>query len=123
MKLILNDIKYLCLQNIKIHKNRIYYDIDNIRINGLYIKIIKNMNNLNNKYKVFLDKDILIINNLINKNYNSFIHDINNPSIEIIKNDITEEIYNNNEKYIIIGFMSINDNYYPKIHILPWNEI
>ena len=38
MKLILNDINYLCLKDINFYKDRIYYNINNIRINGLYLR-------------------------------------------------------------------------------------
>ena len=122
MNIILNDIKYLNIDNISFYKKRIYYNIDNIRINGLFIKINKNIIENDNKYKIYLDKDILLINDLINKNYKEFINDKNNPHIEISRNNITEKIYNNNDKFIILRFMSINDNNYPKIHILPWTN-
>ena len=122
MKLILNDIKYLSLKDIKFYKNRFYYHINDIHINGLYFKIIKNMDDNKEKYRVYLDKDINLLNDFLGKKYKSFIHNSENPSIEVVKNDITEKIYNDNEKYLILGFMSINENNYPKIHILPCLE-
>ena len=118
MIIIFNDVKYLNINNISFYKNRIYYNIGNIRINGLYIQIKKNIIEKGNKYKILLDKDILIVNDLIGKKYKEFINDINNPSIEISKNSITEKIYNNNQENIVLKFMSINDNNYPRIHIL-----
>ena len=122
MKLILNDIKYLSLKDIKFYKNRFYYHINDIHINGLYFKIIKNMDDNKEKYRVYLDKDINLLNDFLGKKYKSFIRNSENPSIEVVKNDITEKIYNDNEKYLILGFMSINENNYPKIHILPCLE-
>jgi len=122
MKLILNDINYLCLQDINFYKDRIYYNINNIRVNGLYFKVAKNMIELDDKYKVCLTDDIISLNEYISGKYKSFIKDINNPSIEVVKNSITEKIYNDDKKYLVLSFMSINDNNYPKIHILPWQE-
>lgn len=119
MKLILNDIKYLNLKWISFYKERIYYHMDNIRMNGLYIKVTKRMEENKDKYKVYLSKDFISFNEYISKNYKSFIKGFNNPSIEVVKNSVTEKIYNNKDKYIILGFMSINENNYPKIHILP----
>lgn len=122
MILILNDIKNFNKENLSFYKNRIYYSIDNIRVNGLYIKVKKNITESDDKYNIFLDKSFLIINDLIGKNYNKFINNKDNPSIKVCKNNITEKIYKNNEKYIILKLMSINCNNYPKIHILPWME-
>jgi hypothetical protein len=123
MKLILNDIKYLSLKDINFYKDRIYYQINNIRTNGLYFKIIKNMIETDNKYKVYLTKDINLLNEYICKRYKSFIKDNDNPYIEVVKNNITEKIYNDNGNYLILSFMSINDNNYPKIHILQCQQV
>ena len=122
MKIILNDIKYLSLKDINFYKDRIYYHINEIRINGLYIKISKNMVKKDDKYIVYLNKNMLNLNDLIGKNYKSFIKNVNNPRIEVIKNTKTNDIFNDNSDYLILNFMSINDNNYPKIHILPWKE-
>ena len=122
MRLVLNDIKYLCLDNISFYKDRIHYDIQNIKLNGIYIKFNKKMILNDNKYIVYLNKDILKLNDLLSNLYKSFIRDINNPSIEVVKNDKTDNIFNDNSEYLILNFMSINDNYYPKIHILPCRE-
>lgn len=119
MKLILNDIKYLSLKDIKFYKNRFYYHINDIHIYGLYFKIIKNMDDNKEKYKVYLNKDINLLNDFIRKKYKPFIRNSINPSIEVIKNNITGGIYNNDEKYLVLSFLSINENNYPKIHILP----
>ena len=119
MRLVLNDIKYLSLDNISFYKDRIYYDIKNIKLNGIYIKFNKKMILNDNKYIVYLNKDILKLNDLLGNLYKPFIRDINNPSIEVIKNDKTDDIFNDNSEYLLLNFMSINDNYYPKIHILP----
>tara|TARA_B100001094_G_scaffold5855_1_gene5229 strand:- start:5129 stop:5512 length:384 start_codon:yes stop_codon:yes gene_type:complete len=123
MKLILNDIKYLSLKDINFYKDRIYYHINNIRINGLYFKINKNMIETDNKYKVYLTKDIISLNEYISEKYKSFIKDNDNPYIEVVKNNITDKIYNDNETYLILNFMSINDNNYPKIHILQCQQV
>jgi len=122
MKIILNDIKYLSLKDISFYKNKINYHINNFKMNGLYIKIKKNMIEKGDKYIVYLTEDIILLNELIEKEYKSFIKEINNPSIEVVKNNITEKIYNDNLDYLVLNFMSINDNNYPKIHILPWKE-
>ena len=61
MILILNDIKFFNKQNLSFYKNRIYYNIDNIRINGIIYKNNKNMTENDDKYNIFLDKDFLII--------------------------------------------------------------
>ena len=122
MKLILNDIKYLSLKDIVFYKDRIYYHINNIRINGIYFKITKKMMEYDDKYKVYLSNDFISLNKYIGEKYKSFIKDINNPSIEVVKNSITEKIYNDKNKYLVLSFMSINDNNYPKIHILPCQE-
>jgi hypothetical protein len=119
MKLVLNDIKYLVLDNIYFYNDRIYYNINDFKMNGLYIKILKNMNENKDKYIVYLTPEIFKLNELIGIKYKSFIKDYNNPSIEVIKNKKTKEIFNNKSDYLILNFMSINDNNYPKIHILP----
>jgi hypothetical protein len=74
------------------------------------------------KYKVYLSNDFISLNEYIGEKYKSFIKDINDPSIEVVKNSITEKIYNDDKKYLVLSFMSINDNNYPKIHILPCQE-
>ena len=122
MKLILNDIKHISLKNISFYKKRIYYNINDIRIDGLYFKINKNMVVKDNKYKVYITKDIFLLNDLISEKYKSFINDIENPYIEVIQNNITREIYKDNIEYLVLNFRSINENNYPKIHILPWKE-
>ena len=122
MKLILNDIKYLNLKCVSFYKERIYYHINNIRMNGLYFKINKKMEENKDKYKVYLSTDFITLNEYISENYKSFIKDNDKPSIEVVKNSVTEKIYNDNEKYLILSFMSINENNYPKIHILPCLE-
>ena len=119
MKIILNDIKDLSIENMHVYKNRIYYEIENIRINGLFIRVDKNMIFKNNKYVVKLNKNIEILNNYFKK---SFILNNSYPSIEVIINNKTKDIFNDKNKYIVLNFMSINDNNYPKIHILSWNE-
>jgi hypothetical protein len=122
MKLILNDINYLSLKDIYFYKDRIYYTINNIRISGLYFKITKKMIEYDDKYKVYLSNDFISLNEYIGEKYKSFIKDINDPSIEVVRNSITEKIYNDDKKYLVLSFMSINDNNYPKIHILPCQE-
>ena len=118
MKLILNDIKYLSLEHINIYKNRIYYEINNIRFNGLFIRINKNMIQKNNKYIIQLDNSIETLNDFFKK---SFLKNGEINMIEVIKNDKTDIIFNDNNQYLVLNFMSINENNYPKIHILPCN--
>ena len=120
MKVILNDIKYVSLKDIKFYKDRIYYEINDIRVNGLFFKIKKNMILNDNKYTVMLDPDILSLNYYFSKKYKSFVRDSCNPYIEVIKNEKTDIIFNDKYEYIVLNFMSINDNNYPKIHISPW---
>ena len=122
MKLILNDIKYLSLKDIKFYNGRLYYHIEQFKMYGLFIRINKNMIEKYDKYKIYLTDDIIQLNDYISMKYKSFIKDINKPNIEVIKNEKTEKIYNDNQKYLVLNFMSINDNNYPKIHILPWQE-
>jgi hypothetical protein len=43
MKVILNDIKYVSLKDIKFYKDRIFYEIKDVRVNGLFFKIEKNI--------------------------------------------------------------------------------
>ena len=68
MKLILNDIKYLSLKDIVFYKDRIYYHIKNIRINGLYFKkcikkVIKNKITHNKMYYISSVYNEMIRNN------------------------------------------------------------
>ena len=120
MKVILNDIKYVSLKDIKFYKDRIFYEINDIRVNGLFFKIKKNMILTDNKYIVNLNPDILSLNYYFSKKYKAFVRDGHNPYIEVIKNKKTDIIFNDKHEYIVLYFMSINDNNYPKIHILPW---
>jgi len=120
MKLILNDLKYLLLSNIEVFKDRIYYNIGSIKINGIYLKSNKYMIKNKTNYIVRLDERMDLLNKFFNKEYRQFLRYNNYPYIEVIRNDKTEEIFNDNEEFIILNFMSINNNYYPKIHILPW---
>jgi len=120
MKLILNDLKYLLLSNIEVFKDRIYYNIGSIKINGIYLKSNKYMIKNKTNYIVRLDEKMNLLNKFFNKEYRQFLRYNNYPYIEVIRNDKTEEIFNDNEEFIILNFMSINNNYYPKIHILPW---
>jgi hypothetical protein len=120
MKVILNDIRYVSLKDIKFYKDRIFYEINDIRVNGLFFKIKKNMILTDNKYIVNLNPDILSLNYYFSKKYKSFLRDDCNPYIEVIKNEKTDIIFDDKHEYIVLNFMSINDNNYPKIHILPW---
>ena len=70
---------------------------------------------------ISLGKDILGFKgfkSFFNKN---FLRNENYPNIEVLNNTKTTTIFNDNNESIILNFMSINDNNYPKIHILPWN--
>ena len=120
MKVILNDIKYVSLKDIKFYKDRIFYEIKDVRVNGLFFKIEKNMILNDNKYTVILNPDILSLNSYLSDKYKSFIRDRDNPYIEVIRNNKTDSIFNDNQGFLVLNFMSINDNNYPKIHILPW---
>ena len=55
----------------------------------------KNVNENEDKYIVYLTREIFKLNELIGIKYKSFIKDYNNPSIEVIKNKKTKEIFNN----------------------------
>ena len=41
-------------------------------------------------------------------------------SQDIVDLDALDIIFDDKHEYIVLNFMSINDNNYPKIHILPW---
>ena len=122
MRLVLNNINDISLSNISINKNRIYYLIDNIKLNGIYFGIPKQMVLNENRYTIYFGycKMIKKINELFRENHKSFLKDNGSLYIEVFGNCVTESIFNDNESKICINFKSINDNNYPKIHILPW---
>lgn len=122
MRLVLNNINDISLSNISINKNRIYYLIDNIKLNGIYFGIPKQMVLNENRYTIYFGycKMIKKINELFRENHKSFLKDNGSLYIEVFRNCVTESIFNDNESKICINFKSINDNNYPKIHILPW---
>ena len=122
MRLVLNNINDISLSNILIYKNRIFYSDDDIRLNGIYFGVQKHMVSHENRYIVSfgLCKKIRQINEFFKKNHKPFLKGKDNLYIEVIENCFTESIFNGNESKICINFKSINDNNYPKIHILPW---
>ena len=120
MKLVLNNIKDLSISNINIHKDKIYYTIGMIRMSGIFLKYKKYMINNDNKYIVKLDEQMNLLNMFFNNKYRPFLKFNKYPYIEVIKNDKTKTIFNDKSDFLIIRFMSINHNNYPKIHILPW---
>jgi hypothetical protein len=122
MRLVLNNINDISLSNISINKNRIYYLIDNIKLNGIYFGIPKQMVLNENRYTIYFGycKMIKKINEFFRENHKSFLKDNGSLYIEVFRNCVTESIFNDNESKICINFKSINDNNYPKIHILPW---
>ena len=60
--LILNDLKYLLLSNIEVFKDRIYYNIGSIKINGIYLKSNKYMIKNKTNYIVRLDERMDLLN-------------------------------------------------------------
>jgi sucrose-6-phosphate hydrolase SacC (GH32 family) len=122
MRIVLNNINDISLSNISIYKNRIYYSNNDIRLNGIYFGIQKNMIPNENRYIVYFNrqKNISQLNDYFKSNHKSFLKDNGKLYIEVIKNSVTESIFHDNESKICINVKSINDNNYPKIHILPW---
>ena len=122
MKLVLNNINDISLSNISIYKNRIFYWIDDIKLNGLCFAWQKNMIQNETRYIInfgHCDK-IKRLNDFFRKNHRPFLKDNGYLYIEVIKNNVTELIFHDKKSKICINFKSINDNNYPKIHILPW---
>ena len=122
MKIVLNNIDDISLSSINIHKNIITYQLSNIKLNGLSFKYKKNMIQNGDRYIVNFgscDK-IKQLNEYFKKNHRPFLKDNGSLYIEVIRNKITESIFKDKGDLLCICFKSINDNKYPKIHILPW---
>jgi len=122
MKLVLNNINDISLSNISIYRNIIFYWINDIKLKGLSFRYQKDMTQNGNRYIVNLNhcEKIKQLNDLFKINHKSFLKYNGYLYIEVIRNGATETIFNDNEDKICISFKSINDNNYPKIHILPW---
>ena len=122
MKLVLNDINDISLSNISIYKNRIFYWINDIKLNGVYFGFQKNMILNEDRYTIYFGQCKMMkqLNELFKINHKPFLKYNKSLYIEVIRNKITELIFNDKKAKICINFKSINDNNYPKIHILPW---
>ena len=122
MKLVINNINDISLSNISIHGNKIFYRINDIKLNGLSFTHKKNMILNGTRYIINFGQceKIKQLNELFKQNHRSFLKDNGPPYIEVIKNNATETLFNDMGDNIIIHFKSINDNNYPRIHILPW---
>ena len=122
MRLVLNNINDISLSNISISKHRIFYHIDDIKLNGLFFGVQKDMDRNENRYMIYFGQSKVLnqLNELFRVNHKPFLKNNGNSYIEVIRNNITETIFYDKEPKICINFKSINDNYYPKIHILPW---
>ena len=123
MKLVLNNIDDISLSNIHVYRDIIFYSINDINLIGLYFVYQKKMLPKDNRYIIYFEREAQIkkLNDYFSRNYRPFLKDKSIPSIEVIKNKATEVIFNDKEQKLVINFKSINDNNYPKIHILPWN--
>ena len=123
MKLVLNNIDDISLSNIHVYRDIIFYSINDINLIGLYFVYQKKMLPKDNRYIIYFEREAQIkkLNDYFSRNYRPFLKDKLLPSIEVIKNKATEVIFNDKEQKLVINFKSINDNNYPKIHILPWN--
>jgi len=121
MKLVLNNINDISLSDIFIVRNRIFHTINDIKFDGIIFRCNKNMMSAyGNRYIIKFDQlcQIKRLNDIFRKDYKSFLKA--NHTIEVIKNEITEMIFNDDNEHMIINIKSINDNNYPKIHILQW---
>jgi hypothetical protein len=122
MKLVLNNISDISLSNISVYRDIIFYSISDIKLIGLYFAYPKKMIPNDGRYIICFHGDkIKKINDFFSLNYRPFLKDKSILSIEVIKNNTTETIFNDTESKLIVNFKSINDNNYPKIHILPWS--
>ena len=122
MLLILNDIKYINYKNILLYKDKFYYRLNDIKLNGIYFKQKKHINNTSNKYRVYLDKNILEFIDNFNDQFIPFYCEDNLPYVDVLKNDITDKIYKNHSDSIIINIKYIHVNKFLKIHILEWKN-
>jgi len=122
MKLVLNNINDISLSDIFIIRNRIFHTINNIKLVGILFRCNKNILPYGNRYIVEFDQvgQMTRLNDIFRKDYKSFL--TITKTIEVIKNEITTAIFNDNNEYIVVNIKSINDNNYPKIHILPWKN-
>ena len=95
--------------------------IDDIKLYGIFFRCPKDMTPNGNRYIIKFDQcdQIKLLNDKLKYHCKSFLKD-NNPKIEVIKNETTNEIFDDDNEYIVINIKSINGNNYPKIHILPW---
>ena len=122
MLLILNDIKYINYKNIILYKGKFYYRLNDIKLNGIYFKQSKNITDIYNKYRVFLDKNILEFEDEFRDKFISFYCKDKLSYVDVLKNDITDKIYKNQSDSIIINIKYINVNKFLKIHILEWKN-
>lgn len=122
MLLILNDIKYINYKNILLYKDKFYYRLNDIKLNGIYFKQKKDITDTSTKYRVSLDKDILEFREKFNGKFISFYCKDNVPYVDVLKNDITDKIYKNHSDSIIINIKYIHVNKFLKIHILEWKN-
>ena len=122
MKLVLNNINDISLSNISIYKNRIFYWINDIKLNGVYFGFQKNMILNEDRYTIYFGQCKMMkqLNELFKISHKPFLKDNGYLYIEVIRNNVTELIFHDKKSKICINFKSINDNNYPKIHILPW---
>jgi hypothetical protein len=122
MLLILNDIKYINYKNIILYKDKFYYRLNDIKLNGIYFKQSKNITDIYNKYRVFLDKNILEFEDEFRDKFISFYCKDKLSYVDVLKNDITDKIYKNKADSIIINIKYIHVNKFLKIHILEWKN-
>ena len=122
MKLVLNNINDISLSDIYIVRNRIFHTINNIKLVGILFRYNKKIIPYGNRYIVEFDQSgqITRLNDIFRKDYRSFL--TSSKTIEVIKNETTSGIFNDSNEYLVVNIKSINENNYPKIHILPWKH-
>jgi len=122
MKLVLNNINDISLSDIYIVRNRIFHTINNIKLVGILFRSNKKIIPYGNRYIVEFDQSgqITRLNDIFRKDYRSFL--TSSKTIEVIKNETTSGIFNDSNEYLVVNIKSINENNYPKIHILPWKH-
>jgi hypothetical protein len=124
MRLVLNNVDDISISNLSVYRDIIFYHINDIKIRGLFFLCKKNMTPNSNRYIINLGRcdKIKELNEYFSIYYKPFLKEKGYLYIEVIKNQITEKIFNDDNDKICINFKSINDNKYPKIHILPWTQ-
>lgn len=121
MLLILNNIDNLSLSDITLCNDKIFYQLNQTKINGIYFKYHKNLVNTEKYYLLKLDENIIPLFKYLNSEKRLKIID-NETYIELVKNKITTQIFNDKNDSLILNFKSVNHNNFIKIHIIQWKN-